>query len=577
MDREERAGRIITYTFSAVLAAALALLVVLKTGIVFETNDDATLRNIASGAFTGNPDAHLIYIMYPLGLILKGLYTIAGNVNWYDYVMSGLHFVCLFLILSRLGNIVKNNINRIVTVFGAFLFLVAIELKFLAIHQYTELAGILAATALLFIGTYNYKKKSKSDIVLVIVLLLISLWLRKQVFFLCAPFAVLLIVLSIFETNDTMDDRFERFKRLLVPVGVTVILTASSFIAETIAYSSPEWKAFKKYNEARTTVYDYNMLADYDPNQSFYEGIGISREEYTVLREYGLILMDDCNADTLTLISKQAKENAREWAQYYSVPRKILNDTSEAFLSLTSYPVVLACLILFVALMIACFLFDNRLSALVVLASAVYTYVFVALFTYKERLPERVFHGFFLMEILFLTAVLTRMIVNRKTRHIPSAFWEIMFGICWVSVMGIMCLFAYRQTADRAEEKLVATERWIELNKFFKENQDNIYITNNSVFAAAGDVVFAEGTTDSFNVVTGNWTLGGPLFEERNSRLFNMSVHDALTENERVYYVQLAGKDTQWLESYFGSAEVAETVTVSDGTSYDIISLYLEK
>lgn len=572
MYREEKSRKFVDLLISAALTVAAALVVLLKIGIIFETNDDAMLRNIVSGSFTGKPDAHLIYIMYPLGLIFKSLYTVFSNVHWYDLFIVGMHFVCLFLIIFRVASLFKNIFNRIAGIFVTFAGFLILELEYAAVNQYTELAGLMAATAVLYLGTHDYRKKSKTDVVVTILLAIFTLWLRKEVFFLALPPAFLVLVLSIFETNDTMDDRFGRFKKMIPPVAVMLVLVIVSFVAEAVAYSSEEWKNFKAYNEARTKVYDYNLLADYETNADLYEELGIDEAQYTALREYDIAIV---SADTKAFeaIAERSENIAKEWAKYYSVPRKILNDTVATVFDSAKKPVALVFYIASMVLLMFCLVTDDRLSGLFTVSSVLYCWAFLGYFTYKGRLPERVTQGFFLLETAFLLVIYLRMVMKSKNGKIPSVFWEILLGLFAVLFLGILCLNSYKRAVDAYEEKSIITERWIEINKYFKANQNNVYVLNNSVYAASGDVLFTEGTTDSYNVITSNWTLGGPLQEARVTRLIDTSVKDALAFNETVFFVQLSGKDTEWLEKYFGSAFVTDTVTVFDGTQYDIISV----
>ena len=81
-------------TMSLFLTIVSAVVITSQFTYLCDTNDDVLLRSIVSGTFTGMPDAHLIYIMYPLGLILKALYQLSPNVPWYDGFMIGLHYIC---------------------------------------------------------------------------------------------------------------------------------------------------------------------------------------------------------------------------------------------------------------------------------------------------------------------------------------------------------------------------------------------------------------------------------------------------------------------------------------------------
>ena len=61
----------------AFLITAVYFLAVWKwIGFSYAINDDINMRDIASGAYTGTPDGHLIFMLYPMGFVLKSLYQI---------------------------------------------------------------------------------------------------------------------------------------------------------------------------------------------------------------------------------------------------------------------------------------------------------------------------------------------------------------------------------------------------------------------------------------------------------------------------------------------------------------------
>lgn len=76
------------------LAAALwtlahALVFFLLCAPAFETCDDVFLMDMASGRFTGRPEAQLFYTNVTLGFALKTLYQISQGVGWYGLTIVG--------------------------------------------------------------------------------------------------------------------------------------------------------------------------------------------------------------------------------------------------------------------------------------------------------------------------------------------------------------------------------------------------------------------------------------------------------------------------------------------------------
>ena len=47
------------------------------------TNDDFRMMTIVSGAYSGTPSPDIVFMRYPIGFLLSGLYRITTNIPWY--------------------------------------------------------------------------------------------------------------------------------------------------------------------------------------------------------------------------------------------------------------------------------------------------------------------------------------------------------------------------------------------------------------------------------------------------------------------------------------------------------------
>lgn len=72
---------------------------------VYETNDDLMMQLIASGFYTGHPDAHLVFTNILVGWILRFLYAIWAGCNWYLIYLLIVHYAAFtaiaFVVMSR--------------------------------------------------------------------------------------------------------------------------------------------------------------------------------------------------------------------------------------------------------------------------------------------------------------------------------------------------------------------------------------------------------------------------------------------------------------------------------------------
>ena len=571
---DKKRNNIIIFAVSLLFTGVLAFVLFKRFTFILSSNDDVMLKSIASGNYTGKPDAHLIYIMYPLGLIFKILYSLGPGISWYDGFMVGLHLLCFFLITYRMGCVFERLSNKLAGLIITFGIFTIMDVHFVVLHQYTVLAGVCAATAILWSATYDYSDKNIFSRVVVIVMLLLSLWLRKQMFFLAFPLLVMAILFRIFDKNETTSERFERFMDALLPIGIFAGLLIVSFVAETVAYSSPEWKTFKEYNKARTQVYDYNKLPDYYDNIPLYEGLDLSEGDYTVLREYDIVLLKNVDADTFNALANRADELKKEWEAFYSVPRKVINETVSTIYGMNATFAGVAVSLCTFALLIFFLLKDEKFAGLMVMLACIYEWSFVAYFTYLERLPERVTHGFHVMLLCFLTAMFVIVLKKERPARQPSLFWQISMSVALIFIMTVTGIYSLRTLMDKeAAMKADALDR-TEINAYFKASPDNVYIINTSVEAALPALMFKDGSSEAFNgIMAGNWTLGGPIEKAHEGRLIARPVKDALMGDDNVYYVMLKEKPAEWLSEYFGTCTEKDSFTVSSGREYAVYRL----
>ena len=318
---------------SAIIFVAVALVVLNKTfHFWFSSNDDLLIRSILSGDYTGSPDGHAVYLLYPLGLLIKSLYKVFPKVTWYELFTISIHILCVVIIISVLtvslakkAGIYKAERKSVFSLFmilfmaTAFEIVFCIDLEFLIASQYTALAGLVAATSFLCLISGNDIPAG--------VFIVLSLWIRKEVFFMTIPLLVIAVVyrLMVGYKAGINKDKITKTKKSILFLTVFVICAVSVGV-DYAAYSSEEWKAFKDFNRERTRVYDYALFPNYSEEKDFYDEIGVSQDEYSALVEYDLALVE--NIDTGILKKMADRQNAilEEWKQYYNVFHKLVKD-----------------------------------------------------------------------------------------------------------------------------------------------------------------------------------------------------------------------------------------------------------
>ena len=251
-------------------------------------SDDAQMRAIASGAFTGHTDGHLVFMKYVLGVFISSLYNVFPEYNCYGIFFFGLIagvmvLYCTYFLEER---------SYFQAMLFAALFIIIIIPLILELN-FTYSAVIVGSLALFYqiIDNYN-SKKSK-------VFFVLSLWLcyciRYEVFFMMLPFLLLDVVYkAILHTSD----RKVFIKEVAKPYLCVLILLLITVIVEKTAYSSEEWRKFIEYNNNRTQVIDYSDWPGYAENQDMYLKYGIDENKYELL-DYSRLSISGVDMESL--------------------------------------------------------------------------------------------------------------------------------------------------------------------------------------------------------------------------------------------------------------------------------------
>ena len=540
--------------------------------IYFISNDDITLLSIMNGSYTGTPDAHLIYIMYPLGLIFKGLYSLSGKVPFYEIFTLIVQFGCVFLESFLVYYLYRKKVGekgKYLFVLLSHLFFYFLHLQFIVESQYTLTAGILSAIAIFYLvllSDVGNKKFGIFGTAVVIVCATFSLWLRKETFLMALPLYALAFLFSLI--RDRKEEGYiSKYSAVLIILGVIVSV---SFFTQNLAYSSKEWKDYKAFNEARTDVFDYHLMPAYSDNADFYADLGMNADDYTALIEYNLNLVDNLNTDSLNAMATRQKDLNEQWKAYYNVFHKSVKDTfASVQKNLKSLQGIFVFVAFFAAFIRAFFYKEGKSRALLIALSILgilYYFAFTAYFTYLGRLPERVYISLdFQLICLFLGAMLSGM--GKEQNRGGKAAWievKIFLGICAV-VTGIIAVGTVNRNQTyykRQSEALSFVAECIDSSK------DDVLFVSSGVTATAAYPFFSVmncSDVSCFNMV--DWGYQSPLMKLKMQKAGIEDMKKTMT-NENSTILLVDSISTDWmlnLLSEEGESLSASEVKEADG------------
>ncbi len=564
-----------------VLLSALGISL-LFGGYICAGNDDVMLRSIASGKYTGTPDAHLIYIMYPLGWILKTLYSLLPALLWYDIFMVGMHYVCLFLLLYRLGTLFRSKVSKFTSMVLGLGLTLMVHLPYIVIHQYTVLAGFMAAVAVFWLATADSCKENGywKDRIVCIVLMILCLWLRNEVFLMALPIGFLILLRQQAEPLQEGEKRSTRLKNTGIFLGIVLVIMLASFAIEKVAYRDVQWKEFQVYNRARTDIYDFYGVAPYDKYEEAYNRIGISYGDWLALYRYDGGLIAELDEEVLSEAAQWSKQEWEAPRQYYSVWRKAVYAVCDVLFFQEVQPIGLFLTVAYILYFLYCYKRNDKAGMLCACGMLLFQAVFIAYFVLLGRFVERVSYGLYMMQLTCLAGWMFRLPGKAQNVVRKERFWICSVGMLLCVFLAVVGLYRVRYTLDEQKRLETTAAEWRVMNAYCKEHEDSTYCMVTESFATSVEKLFAEGSLESTNLVRlGSWIQYSPLEKQRKEQQGVRDLTKQLIEQEDFYIIQSAETNLEWLNTFWqekgyeAEAVVVDSISVPGGRSFSVIRM----
>ena len=503
-------------------------------------SDDAQMRAIASGAFTGHTDGHLVFMKYVLGVFISSLYNVFPEYNCYGIFFFGLIagvmvLYCTYFLEER---------SYFQAILFAALFIIIIIPLILELN-FTYSAVIVGSLALFYqiIDNCN-SKKSK-------VIFVLSLWLcyciRYEVFFMMLPFLLLDVVYkAILHTSD----RKVFIKELAKPYLCVLILLLLTVIVEKTAYSSEEWRKFIEYNNNRTQVIDYSDWPGYTENQDMYLKYGIDENKYELL-DYSRLSISGVDMESLmndvVKVLKQEKTTQAIKNNLITACYQMYNGFFGKEYSLVN--------IIIVALLSACLVFGliNNNSKYyiwkIILSYIGYLLMWFAL-VYAGRPIFRVCMSLQLVVFVFLCGELTciqrNTVIMKEKKRLIEWFGVVLVGIVLFNTLNV----ANDKTVDN--KKVLSNQR--ELSDYCKEYKNYVYFVHGSQYAFDRNNSLKNIAINSNIIYPGGWITNSPLFMEQMQINNVTDVFEDLLKKNNVYYIDNNDKALEKIIAYYNDA-----------------------
>lgn len=540
----------------------------------YELNDDYFIKNILSGVYSGIPSAHSIQMLYPLSLILSGLYRINRNIPWFGLFLNMCQFGCIFLITGRILDFLSQKWSKILALVLETGIIITFLLRELVFVQYTFTTAFLAATAAFLF----YTSKPSTDIkgilknnAICIALVIVAFNVRSEMLMLMLPMICVTgvckwaIEKSIF-TGKNAAKYFSVFGCIL---GGLLLCYA----IDIVAYSGSEWKEFRTFFDNRTELYDFQSIPSYEGNETFYESIDMAPEEQILLVNYNFGIDESIDSVKMGKIAEYAKSLHKEQE---TDKVEIVKDIIKEYIYRTFrgidvpwnlFAVAMYILVFLCAMANRHFRFIWEIAVMGLVRTGLWFFLM-----YRGRMPERITHSMYLMDILILMGMF---LGEYKKDKISKIF----MGIGCLIMLTFCTIYMSQSITGQYTRYLNADKHnkpFRELKEYVREHSDNYYFWDVASFAPYTEKMFVDVDNSLSNLdIMGGWLYKSPLTRQKLAAFGFDSMEDAIIKEENVYVI-VATKEREdspcfvdWITAYYAYREQSVTVEQIDSLYAD--------
>lgn len=237
-------GIVLTYPLILGVWIVVFFLLAWLFPIRFEANDDVVMLMISSGAYSGIPDFHLVFINAIYGFLTKCLYTLMPGLEWYTILFCLLHIISFSLIFWVYS-------KRITTAFGQLLLLLlllVLQNRFIVGMQFTTTAAVVACA-----GLSLYFERGKWFKIVGSILFLIGSLIRFDAAMLCLG---IYAPVMMFPLSGPMRSRRQFLRTGLGLSFILILPVTAEVINQQVYCQDSEWRYYMEYNRVRGALND---------------------------------------------------------------------------------------------------------------------------------------------------------------------------------------------------------------------------------------------------------------------------------------------------------------------------------
>lgn len=528
-------------------------------GYYYAINDDITMQGVASGAVSGIPDGHIVFIRYILGIVLAGLYRSFPGYDWYGLALLFLMILCILIVSNRVIALSdRNSSDRILKISIVILTYILLFVYSFIFFQFTVVAGIISATAVFVISSTN-RERIVYDYSVMLVLLLLSYIIRVNVFNMTLPLvgsASLIKCYELLRTNaDYAGMRREESRRsyrsLLFRMAMVslagVIMYSCVYFSHSKAYAYEPWKEYSDYKHARSLIMDYYGWPEYSDNEDFWEKEGVSEEEYDCRYMYALVR--DFSPEKIIRIGEYAEETYHDAGTIESHLKDmgLLVRKSLRFGSVRSL-LALTILALFISLLT---MHRDKYVVLYLIGGGIIEASILVFLLLRGRFPERIAIIILFHCIFYILGIWLSRPEEKSGRH------RIAFMTITIISGLIISVFVGKDTFEKINEYRQDMIQYSEFNEYLQSNNDKLYVVPTNTISTVKQFTIKDKSSPGNTIGTRGWSVYSP-WNEKKYKEWGIDSEEYVLLDPAVYILTSDMENMDLLEKYLDSEGIGE-------------------
>lgn len=545
-------------------------------------NDDWGMYSTLSGAYLGEPDAHVLFFLYPLSWFLCCLYKMNSSIPWYGLFQHAVHVLCIWFVYHRTIQLRKKHFHSDSVILPSLAILSVlffiVDLNVISEVQYTTTAGFCAAAALFcFITTKSDENLSaflKGNIP-TFILAWLAYSMRQNVLYMMLPMAGMLWLSKWILSNQRFYPDY-----ILKLLSFAVILFLGMGIlygAHITAYSGEEWSDFIKINHYRERVGDFYTWPEYEECSSELAALGIDEETYYYRKNGAPYIGYQMSLSDWEQMHKIAKDCYLARTPLTSRLKDIAVGTVTAFLYQNGMQPLNLCTAALFLFTFCCIIYRRNPVAL-----AVYLFYLLGrmvtwgVLLFQGRFPKRIIQPLIAADVMVLFGILFAFNLIKASRQ---KFYIILLPC--IIVLSAISVYCTKMNIDSSYHANQAV--WEDLKKYCYAHPDNFYIWtyDSSTLDNYCESPF-HTTSDTYqNFFYTNWgVVCNPNSRKKLAKHGIENFGEDLVKNQNVYFIFKEGLyysehpvTMYFRHTYHVGCEPADTFT-ADGYTYEVYQLH---